>query len=121
MAITEAGALVFGLVVGYVTYRTLIRTSDKSQISDLAAVISALGGGAVTKLYDAGSNAFAYYAFGLAIGMAAYFVIFAILNGKDTAAKLMGAERVNGRRTEQSVAGGVGGATSNHGGHGPQG
>ena len=94
MTTTEVGALVFGLVVGYITYRTLMRTADKTAVSDLASVIGAVGGGAVTKLYDSAGNSFAYYAFGLAIGMAAFFVLFLILNGKDTTANVMGAERV---------------------------
>jgi hypothetical protein len=94
MTPSDMGALVFGLIVGYITYRTLIRTADKTAISDLAAIIGAIGGGAVARLYDAASNTFAYYAFGLAGGMAVFLVLFAILNGKDTAAKVMGVERI---------------------------
>jgi hypothetical protein len=106
MNTTEVGALVFGLVVGYITYRTLMRTADKTAVSDLASVIGAIGGGAVTKLYEPASNSFAYYAFGLAVGMAVFFVLFLILNGKDTTAKVMGAERV--RRGAGNAGGGAG-------------
>lgn len=40
MTLTEFGALVFGAVVGFITYRTLVRTVDKSSVSDLSAVLS---------------------------------------------------------------------------------
>jgi hypothetical protein len=86
------GALVFGLVVGFITYRTLIRTTDNAAITDLAAVISAIGGGAVTTLYDPSSTAFAWYAIGLAIGMLVFFVAYWKLNGKTALAKVMSGE-----------------------------
>jgi outer membrane lipoprotein SlyB len=41
----------FGLVVGYITYRTLARTTEKVAISDLATVIGAIGGAAITGLF----------------------------------------------------------------------
>ena len=44
--VLSVGATCFGIVVGYVTYRTLVRKSDAA-ISDLAAVIAAIGGGVV--------------------------------------------------------------------------
>jgi hypothetical protein len=86
------GALVFGLVVGFITYRTLIRTTDNAAITDLAAVISAIGGGAVTTLYDPSSTAFAWYAIGLAIGMLVFFAAYWKLNGKAALAKVMSGE-----------------------------
>ena len=45
------GSGCFGTVVGYITYRTLARTTDKAAITDLASVIGAIGGGAITALY----------------------------------------------------------------------
>jgi hypothetical protein len=45
MTLTEFGALVFGAVVGFITYRTLVRTVDKAAIGDLATVLGAIGGG----------------------------------------------------------------------------
>ncbi|MFE1500161.1 hypothetical protein ACFW89_34445, partial [Streptomyces albidoflavus] len=45
------GAAFFGVAVGYITYRTLARTTDKAAITDLATVIGAIGGGVVTTLY----------------------------------------------------------------------
>ena len=44
----EGGVLCFGLVVGYITYRTLVRTTANAAVSDLATVIGAIGGEAVT-------------------------------------------------------------------------
>jgi hypothetical protein len=86
------GALVFGLVVGFITYRTLIRTTDNAAVTDLAAVISAIGGGAVTTLYDPSSTAFAWYAIGLALGMLVFFVAYWRLNGRAALAKVMSGE-----------------------------
>src|ERR1700704_306636 len=44
--VMTVGALLFGAVVGFITYRTLIRTTDKASISDLGAVVGVIGGGA---------------------------------------------------------------------------
>jgi hypothetical protein len=86
----HVGALCFGLVVGYITYRVLARTADRSAITDLAAVIGAVGGGAVTGLFDPGTGLFAMYSIGLAVGLAAYAVIFGLLNGRKELAKVLG-------------------------------
>lgn len=73
--ITNIGAICFGIVIGYVTYRTLVRT-QQSQISDIGGVIAAVGGAAVTLLFDPErGETFGYYAIGLLIG----FVVFLIL------------------------------------------
>jgi hypothetical protein len=85
------GAVLFGAVVGFITYRTLVRTTDKAAISDLGAVVGVIGGGAVTGLFDPHtSDLFGWYAIGLAAGLAAYFLLFALLNGLDKTAKVMG-------------------------------
>jgi hypothetical protein len=71
-----AGAFCFGLVVGYITYRSLARTTAKASISDLATVIAAIGGGTVTLLFGgADGNMFGLYAIGLAVGFVLYFVV----------------------------------------------
>jgi hypothetical protein len=67
------GAFSFGLVIGFVTYRTL-RHKDVHKISDIAAVIAAVGGGAVLALFPASSNLFDGYAFGLATGFFFYLI-----------------------------------------------
>jgi hypothetical protein len=69
-----SGAFWFGVVVGYITYRTL-RHKSSSGLSDIASVIAAIGGGAVLQLFPAGSLSFDHYAFGLAIGFFVYLIL----------------------------------------------
>jgi hypothetical protein len=70
----SVGAICFGFVVGWVTYRTL-RRSNVSGLSDLATVIGAVGGAAVTGLFSKESGAFGSYCVGLAVGFFLYFVV----------------------------------------------
>jgi ABC-type protease/lipase transport system fused ATPase/permease subunit len=77
------GAGCFGLVVGWVTYRTLRRKEGTTQLSDLASVIAAVGGAAVTKLFD-NPNLFGWYCIGLAVGFFLYFLIAVITTGKSS-------------------------------------
>jgi hypothetical protein len=73
-AVVSVGALSFGIVVGYITYRTLVR-SDETSISDIAAVVAAIGGGVVVGLFESGSDAFGWYSIGLLVGMAIFLVL----------------------------------------------
>lgn len=75
MVVLNIGSVCFGLVVGFITYRTLVHSNDKASISDLAAVLAAIGGGAVTALFPEGTDAFGWYAIGLAVGVAAYLIV----------------------------------------------
>jgi hypothetical protein len=73
--VMSIGAFCFGVVIGYVTYRTLVRKDDSS-ISDIAAVVAAVGGAAVTQLFDpASGDIFGWYAIGLLVGMATFLVL----------------------------------------------
>ncbi len=72
--IINIGALCFGVVVGWVTSRTL-RRSTSSGLSDIATVIGAVGGAAITGIYKPSADAFGYYAIGLAAGFFAYLII----------------------------------------------
>jgi hypothetical protein len=45
------GAACFGLVVGWITYRTLRRREGAVLLSDIATVIGVVGGGVVTGLF----------------------------------------------------------------------
>jgi hypothetical protein len=110
---TVVGALVFGLVVGFITYRTLVRTTDQAAITDLAAVVSAIGGGAVTAVYDPTGTPFAWYAVGLALGMLLFFLAYWKMNGKAALAKVM-----NGETTELGTLAAADRANQNA--HGPQ-
>jgi hypothetical protein len=88
-ALGQVGAVCFGVTVGYLTYRTLARTTEKAAISDLAAVAGAIGGAAVTGLFAPGTSLFAWYSIGLLAGMALFFVIFGRLNGFQHLAAVM--------------------------------
>jgi hypothetical protein len=87
--VMSVGAVCFGLTVGFFTYRTLIR-SKKTSVSDLTAVIGAIGGAAVTGLFNPNhGDLFGWYSIGLAVGVALYFVGFRVLNGAEETATVM--------------------------------
>jgi hypothetical protein len=65
------GAFAFGLVIGWVTYRTLRRTQG-SNVGDIASVIAAVGGGAVVALFRPETDTFGAYGIGLAVGFFGY-------------------------------------------------
>jgi hypothetical protein len=65
----------FGVVIGYVTYRTLVRKNNSS-ISDIAAVVAAVGGGVVTQIFNpTAGDTFGWYSIGLLVGMAVFLVL----------------------------------------------
>lgn len=66
------GAFCFGYVIGWVTYRTL-RRKEAVAISDIASVIGAVGGAAVTALFA--KDLFALYSIGLAVGFFMYMIL----------------------------------------------
>lgn len=74
MWLTFGGAFAFGLVVGWLTYRTL-RHAETSGLSDIATVIGAVGGAAVTALFPGANGSFGAYCFGLAIGFFGYVIV----------------------------------------------
>jgi hypothetical protein len=74
--VISIGAICFGVVVGYVTYRSLARSGPTSSVSDIAAVVGAVGGGLVTTVFDpANSDTFGWYSIGLLAGMATYLIV----------------------------------------------
>jgi uncharacterized membrane protein YeaQ/YmgE (transglycosylase-associated protein family) len=79
---TSYGAFFFGLVVGWITYRTLRHRTDQSTLGDIAAVIGAVGGGAVTTVFN-NTDLFAAYSFGLAAGFFLYFVLCWVILGRE--------------------------------------
>jgi uncharacterized membrane protein YeaQ/YmgE (transglycosylase-associated protein family) len=81
------GAICFGLVIGWITYRTLRRKEGNAAISDIAAVIGAVGGAGITTLFGT-SELFSAYCIGLAIGFFGYFVVGLIV-GKGSGASWM--------------------------------
>ncbi len=88
--VESIGAACFGVVTGYVTYRTLARSTASPQVSDIAAVVAAIGGGAVTALFpQRDSDAFGWYAIGLPIGMAVYLLLFRLLHDRSDTATVL--------------------------------
>jgi len=71
MFISGLGALLFGLVIGWISYRTLRLTAGTSVLSDIATIIAAVGGAAVTALFRS-DVLFGWYCLGLALGFFAY-------------------------------------------------
>lgn len=80
--IMQVGALLFGVVVGWITYRTLRRREGSAAISDIATVIGAVGSGAVTALFGEG-NLFGWYAIGLAGGFFGYLLVMLRIDKDD--------------------------------------
>jgi hypothetical protein len=74
MVWARVGAFCFGLVIGWVTYRTLRRRSETVALSDIATVIGAVGGAAVTGLFK-DAALFGIYCVGLAIGFFLYLIL----------------------------------------------
>lgn len=79
--VPDIGAVCFGLVIGWVTYRTLRRREGAAALSDIATVIAAVGGTAVVALFD-DQHLFGWYAIGLAAGFFAYFVVGMLAHGR---------------------------------------
>jgi hypothetical protein len=88
MTVQGIGALCFGLVIGWVTYRTLRRREGAAALSDLATVIGAVGGAAVTALFEVGTI-FGMYSIGLAVGFFAYLIVAIVLEGKGSVSDFM--------------------------------
>ncbi|MGQ4487869.1 hypothetical protein LRE75_07345 [Streptomyces sp. 372A] len=74
------GAWAFGVVIGWIAYRTLRRTTDGPRIADLVTVIAALGGGTVVSTQFAEPDLFAMYGIGLLVGFFAYLVTGSLMD-----------------------------------------
>ncbi len=81
----SVGAALFGVVIGWVTYRTLRRSATNVGLSDIATVIGAVGGGFVAQRFD-DPDIFGWYAVGLAIGFFGYLVLAMTLEGRKVTA-----------------------------------
>lgn len=89
MSAAELGSVLFGVVIGWVTYRTLARRTGDVNMSDIATVVGAVGGGAVLAIFD-DDHLFGLYAIGLAIGFFSYIGIYFALRGRKAGTKVMG-------------------------------
>ena len=88
------GAFCFGLVMGWLTYRTLARKKTSS-LGDLTIVLGTLGGATIVSIFPTAEAAFGAYCIGLAIGFFLYLFTFyklekAAVEGDEAAAKTRG-------------------------------
>lgn len=81
MFIAGFGALLFGLLLGWITYRTLRLKAGAGILSDIVAVAGALVGAGIIALFRS-DVLFGLYALGLAIGFFAYVVLDLLFYGK---------------------------------------
>jgi uncharacterized membrane protein YeaQ/YmgE (transglycosylase-associated protein family) len=84
----KAGAICFGLVMGWITYRTLRRKTEGAALSDISAVIGALGGGAITAVFQT-PDSFSAYCIGLAFGFFGYFIVGIIVDKSSAGSWMM--------------------------------
>ncbi|UBU10178.1 hypothetical protein [Nonomuraea gerenzanensis] len=80
MAMAVVGAVCFGLVIGWIAYGTLRRRRAGNGVTELAAVLAAVGGGLVTALLGL-SEVFGGYAVGLAVGFFGYLALVTLVPG----------------------------------------
>lgn len=81
MFLTGRGAVFFGLVIGWILYRTLRLTVGTNVLSAIAIIMAVVGGAAVTTLLK-NEVMFGWYAIGLVIGFSASFASGLGLYGK---------------------------------------
>lgn len=74
MTLELAGASCFGVVMGWVTYRTL-RRKQGAGLSDIASVLAAIGGATIVGLFPKEDGSFGCYAIGLAVGFFGYLMV----------------------------------------------
>jgi ABC-type Co2+ transport system permease subunit len=74
MTVEVLGAICLGVVIGWITYRTLRRQGETVAVSDIASVVGAVGGAAVTALF-ATKELFGWYSIGLAVGFFLYMIL----------------------------------------------
>jgi hypothetical protein len=72
-----AGA--FGAVFGWLLYYTFRYRTDKVTFKDVAGIVPAIAGAGILALFPAGTDLFAGYATGLAIGFFGYVFILLTL------------------------------------------
>ncbi len=102
MSINQFGAWCFGAVIGWFLYFTM-RHKATHAITDLAAVVGAIGGVAVLDLFPI-QGLFSWYAIGLFCGFFAYFIIGLIIAWRmgQVRAFLVGAGAKKGERAVES-------------------
>jgi ABC-type protease/lipase transport system fused ATPase/permease subunit len=89
MDVAMTGAAGFGAVMGWITYRTLRRREGAAALSDLATVIGALGGAAITALFKT-PDLFGWYSTGLTVGFFLYLIVGFFIKSGQTVNTWMG-------------------------------
>jgi hypothetical protein len=74
MNIEFCGALCFGIVIGWITYRTLRRSGETVALSSISTVVGAVGGAGVVTLFSS-QELFAWYSIGLTMGFFGYLIL----------------------------------------------
>lgn len=74
------GPFCFGLVIGWVTYRTLRRKAEGVALGDIASVLGAIGGATIVAIFR--NAAFDSYCVGLAVGFFGYFTTGSLTSPK---------------------------------------
>jgi hypothetical protein len=74
MSTGEVGAVCFGVVIGWIVYRTLRRDTNVVTLQDIATVVGAVGGAAVTAIFKS-ESLFGCYSIGLAVGFFGYLIL----------------------------------------------
>jgi O-antigen/teichoic acid export membrane protein len=113
--LTFWGAFCFGIVIGWVCYRTLRRNQAASGLSDIATVIGAVGGAAITGIWKPGTGSFGGYCIGLLIGFFLYLIVSYFVEGPEgrkSVGTWLGTEPPKGR----IVGGGSGAGPADGGG-----
>ncbi len=73
------GAAAFGALIGWYLYYINRHRTSGVRITDLVTVIGAVGGGAILKLFPAGTDLFGAYGLGIFAGFFGYFVVLLIM------------------------------------------
>jgi hypothetical protein len=80
MSLAQQGSFAFGMVIGWFLYFVNRYRHDDVTLGDVATVIGAIGGGAVTALFGEGkADLFGAYGIGLASGFFGYLIILFIM------------------------------------------
>jgi vacuolar-type H+-ATPase subunit I/STV1 len=82
MFIAGFGTVLFGLLIGWISYRTLRLTARANVLSEIVITIAIVGGAAIIALLKS-DVLFGLYSIGLIIGFFGYFAIGLRLYGKE--------------------------------------
>lgn len=81
MVISGLGAVLFGLLIGWLAYWILRLRAGAFVLSELLTLLGVLGGAAIMSLFK-DDALFGWYAIGLVLGFGAYFAVGLLLHGK---------------------------------------